>query len=131
MKINLIKLKSKKVLLILPVLVFIPTVVFAANVYEGLMGAVGISAGFQIFHGITGAPTLGDLIMNIIKFILGITGLVAILAIIIGGLRYIMSSGNEGMMTGAKNTILYAIIGLVIVILAYTIVSVIDNVILH
>ena len=42
--------------------------------------------------------------------------------IIIGGLRYITSNGDSGNVTNAKNTILYAIVGLVIVALAQLIV---------
>jgi hypothetical protein len=47
---------------------------------------------------------------------------VAVVMIIIGGLKYITSGGDSGNVTGAKNTILYAIIGLVIVALAQFIV---------
>jgi hypothetical protein len=42
--------------------------------------------------------------------------------IIFGGLRYITSGGNDSSVTGAKNTILYAIIGLIIVALAQVLV---------
>ena len=42
--------------------------------------------------------------------------------IIIGGFRYIISSGDSGQITSAKNTILYAIVGLVIVLFAQLIV---------
>ena len=43
--------------------------------------------------------------------------------LIIGGFRYVFSQGNEKAVTGAKDTILYAIIGLVIAILSYAIVN--------
>ena len=59
------------------------------------------------------------LIINIFSFIVGI---VAVIMIIIGGLKYITSSGDAGNVTSAKNTILYAIIGLVVVALAQIIV---------
>jgi len=47
--------------------------------------------------------------------------------IIIGGLRYITSGGDSNNVTGAKNTILYAIVGIVIVVAAQAIVSFILN----
>lgn len=59
------------------------------------------------------------LIINIFSLIVGV---IAVIMIIIGGLKYITSGGDSGNVTGAKNTILYAIIGLVIVALAQIIV---------
>lgn len=47
-----------------------------------------------------------------------VAGIVCVIAIIIGGVRYTMSGGDSGGITSAKNTILYAVIGLVVVLLA-------------
>lgn len=52
-----------------------------------------------------------------------IVGIAAVLMIIVGGLKYITSNGDSGNISGAKNTILYAIIGLVVVALAQVIVK--------
>ena len=60
-----------------------------------------------------------ELVINIFSLIVGI---VAVIMIIIGGLKYITSGGDSGNVTGAKNTILYAVIGLVVVALAQFIV---------
>lgn len=62
------------------------------------------------------------LIANIINIFSLVVGIVAVLMIIIGGFRYITSGGNDGNVGTAKNTILYAVIGLVIVALAQIIV---------
>ena len=43
--------------------------------------------------------------------------------LIVGGVKYALSAGDAKAVTDAKNTILYALIGLVIAILAYSIVS--------
>ncbi len=51
-----------------------------------------------------------------------IVGIVAVIMIIIGGFRYITSSGNPDKVSGAKNTLIYAIVGLIIVALAQFIV---------
>ena len=59
------------------------------------------------------------LVINIFSLIVGV---IAVIMIIIGGLKYITSGGDSGNITGAKNTILYAIIGLVVVALAQIIV---------
>jgi hypothetical protein len=66
--------------------------------------------------GLTG--TIKD-IVNILSVVVGI---VAVIMIIVGGFRYITSGGSSEKVTAAKNTLLYAIIGLVIVALAQVIV---------
>jgi hypothetical protein len=58
---------------------------------------------------------LSQEIVNILSLIVGI---ISVIMIIIGGLRYITSGGDSNSVTGAKNTILYAIVGLIIVIFA-------------
>jgi len=51
---------------------------------------------------------------RIIKWLLGIVGMVAVVMIIIGGIRLTTSSGSPEAVKVAKNTILYAVIGLVV-----------------
>lgn len=67
-----------------------------------------------------------DRIDRIIKTIINlfslVVGVVSVIMIIVGGLKYITSGGDSSSVTGAKNTILYAIIGLVIVALSQVIV---------
>jgi uncharacterized membrane protein YidH (DUF202 family) len=66
---------------------------------------------------------LTDYIRLAINIFSVIVGIIAVIMLIIGGLKYITSGGDSGNVTGAKNTILYAIIGLVIVALAQVIVQ--------
>ncbi len=66
---------------------------------------------------------VNNLVAQIINIFSVVVGIVAVIMIIIGGFRYITSGGDSGNVTGAKNTILYAIIGLVIVALAQFIVK--------
>ena len=65
---------------------------------------------------------LNALIRNIVNIFSIIVGIVAVVMIIVGGFRYITSGGDSGNVTGAKNTILYAIVGLIIVALSQFIV---------
>jgi hypothetical protein len=65
---------------------------------------------------------INDIIHTIVNLLSAIVGIVAVIMIIVGGFRYITSGGNDTSVTSAKNTILYAIIGLVIVALAQLIV---------
>ena len=59
-------------------------------------------------------------VVNILLFIIG---LISVIMLIWGGIRYTTSGGNANSVTAAKNTIMYAIIGLVIAIFAYAIVN--------
>ena len=55
--------------------------------------------------------------------VLYIVGIIAVIMLIIGGIRYVISGGDAKKVTDAKNTVLYAIIGLVICFLAFAIVN--------
>ena len=54
----------------------------------------------------------------ILRFFFGLAGALAVLFIAIGGFRYTISSGDPGNVKQAKDTILYAVIGLVVALLA-------------
>lgn len=66
---------------------------------------------------------INSLISDVINIFSIVVGVVSVVMIIIGGFKYITSGGDSGNVTGAKNTIMYAIIGLVIVALAQVIVN--------
>ena len=65
----------------------------------------------------------GGVLSTIINTMLFIIGFLSVVMLIFGGLRYIISGGNAAAVTAAKNTILYAIVGLIIAIFAYAIVN--------
>lgn len=66
---------------------------------------------------------IDSLVQNIINLLLMAVGVIAVIMIIIGGIRYVLSAGDSSQITSAKNTVLYAVIGLVVAILAYAIVN--------
>ena len=63
-------------------------------------------------------------VTNTILYIVGIS---AVIMLIIGGIKYVVSGGDSKKVTDAKNTVLYAIIGLVISVLAFAIVNFVIN----
>ena len=71
--------------------------------------------------------TAGSLASTIINILSLIVGAVAVIMLIIGGFRYVASGGKQESVSGAKNTILYALIGLVIVALAQLVVHFVLN----
>lgn len=71
--------------------------------------------------------TLQELINMVINSVLGILATVAVLFLIIGGFQYVTSAGNPESIQRAKNTILYAILGVVTSIIAFAVVKFITD----
>ncbi len=68
-------------------------------------------------------------VQTILQIVFGVIGGLSLLFVVIGALKYVTSSGDPGGIQSAKDTILYAIIGLVLALMAFTIVGfVFDNV---
>lgn len=70
---------------------------------------------------------VNDTIKLALNLFSAIVGIIAVVMIIVGGIQYITSGGDSGNVTKAKNTILYAVIGLVVVALAQIIVKFVLN----
>lgn len=69
--------------------------------------------------GQTQTRSLTDIIGNIIQWILGLVGVVLLIMFIYGGVLYATSAGNEDKVETGKKVMLYAIIGVVIIALAF------------
>ena len=67
--------------------------------------------------------TISSVLKVVLNILSAIAAIAAIIMIMISGLRYITSGGDSAGVQGAKNTILYAIVGLVIVVIAQAIVQ--------
>lgn len=70
-----------------------------------------------------GGDELTEGIKTVVNVLLFILGAIAVVMIIIGGIRYTTSNGEASSIKSAKDTILYSVIGLVVAILAYAIVN--------
>lgn len=70
----------------------------------------------------TAQEKVNSLLTTVINIFSLVVGIVAVIMIIVGGFKYITSGGDSGNVTGAKNTILFAVVGLIIVALAQFIV---------
>ncbi len=68
------------------------------------------------------------IVSNFIKWSLGVAGSVALVALIVGGVMYMTSAGEEQKATQAKKLILWTIIGLVVILLSYAILSLINEI---
>lgn len=73
-----------------------------------------------------GIPTLAanqTAVDAVLAAVFGVAGVICVIFIVLGGLKYTISQGDSGQVQRAKDTILYAIIGLVIVFASYTIIN--------
>ena len=68
--------------------------------------------------------TVIETVLNILSIFVGIA---AVIMIIIAGFRYITSNGDSGAITSSRNTIIYAIVGIIVVALSQTIVRFVIN----
>lgn len=73
--------------------------------------------------GSSSGTELNTIIENIVNLLLFVAGAVAVVMIIIGGIRYITSNGEQTHVKAAKETILYSVVGLIVALLAFAIVN--------
>lgn len=69
--------------------------------------------------------TVGDLV----KVLLFVVGLLAVVMIIVSGIFYVISTGDAPKVAKAKNTLTYSIVGLIVALLAYAIISWVQSII--
>ncbi|HEY1835815.1 MAG TPA: pilin [Candidatus Saccharimonadales bacterium] len=83
-----------------------------------------ICAGIAPAHGScgTGTGTINQTLKNVVDLLSAIAGVIAVIMLIVGGIKYITSSGDASNISGAKNTIIFALVGLVVVALAQALV---------
>jgi hypothetical protein len=75
----------------------------------------------------TSESRINGLIRDIVNILSVIVGIIAVIMIIVGGLKFITSGGDSNRVSSAKQTVIYAIIGLIIVALAQVIVRFVLN----
>ncbi len=96
------------------------------NGATGNSGKDAVCKGVELTGGTCDAAaansSVGNLIKQVINTLSVVIGVVSVIMIMIGGFKYITSNGDSNSIQSAKNTILYAIIGLVIVAVAQLIV---------
>lgn len=77
--------------------------------------------------GSAGAPDIYSVINNIITVLLGLTGALALVAFIYGGVLWMVSSGDTGKVEKGKKMIIWALIGLVVVFSSYAVLTLVFN----
>lgn len=69
----------------------------------------------------------GGIFQTVTNILLFLVGAISVIMLIIGGIRYVVSGGDQSAVTSAKNTILYAIVGIIVAFLAFAAVKFVTN----
>ena len=115
---------SKKLtaLLIVPAIVLgvgLTTVTVGAQGAQIKDGLKSANSGKEVKGGVKVKSTVG----SIVNWLLFAIGAIAVIMIVWGGIKFATSAGDSNKVTAAKNTILYAVIGLAVAVLAFAIVN--------
>lgn len=126
--------KLSRGLLLVPALVlglsFVPAPAYAVTDGTCDETDISFSEGADCAKGDDQATNLfgtGGIFATITNVLLFLIGAISVIMLIIGGIRYVVSGGDQAQVTGAKNTILYAIIGIIVAFLAYAAVRFVTN----
>lgn len=124
--------KALQALLLVPALVLGASTVMPAAVSAADCSTdnLSISTGADCAKGNGQANNLfgpDGIFQKVTNVLLFLVGAVSVIMLIIGGIRYVVSGGDQAAVTAAKNTILYAIVGIVVAFLAFGAVSFVTN----
>ncbi|MEK9147255.1 MAG: hypothetical protein AAB639_03595 [Patescibacteria group bacterium] len=70
---------------------------------------------------------IAQLVTQILPIILTIAGFVTVIVIIISGIQFVLSSGNPEAAAAAKNRLVYAIVGFIIIVLAFGVLQIVNR----
>ncbi len=101
-------------------------IVVALVFYQSVF-ATGMGGDGGISNPLGTTRTISDVLINFTKWLLGIAGVIALLALIVGGVRMILAFGREDMVASSKKIIYWAIIGLVVIVASYAIINIVVN----
>src|ERR1017187_733261 len=111
-----------------PAIVIPSTVMAQVDITNSVCGGTGFNlAGTGGNCNNTTTSGFQTLLNNVVNIFSAIFGIIAVIMIIVGGLRYITSGGDSSRVGAAKTTIIYALVGLVVVVLAQLIVHFVIN----
>lgn len=118
--------QKKKILFVIFAFAFL---FFEFGLTDTVKAVAGCSAG-DMYQNPLGAGycTISDILSKGTNWILGLASSIILLILIIGGIRYISSSGDEEQIRASKNMITYAIIGLGIILVSLAVVTELVNV---
>ncbi|MCB9803096.1 hypothetical protein H6761_03770 [Candidatus Nomurabacteria bacterium] len=89
-----------------------------------LLAPIHFASAVQLYNPLgNGVNNFPALVNNVIKGVLGLTGAVALVMIVIGGVTWMTSAGNADRVRRGKDTLLWAILGLIIIFISYAVID--------
>lgn len=82
-----------------------------------------ISLAVTLYNPLGRVDTFPELVQNVITGILGVVGAVSLVMMVIGGITWMTSAGNADRVRRGRDTLLWAILGLVVIFLSYAIIN--------
>ena len=123
------QMKNKKRILAVALLVFLVGWFFILPVVQaavdncsstgGVVGCIPTDTGLS-------KQEIKPILVNLLNWLLGILGIIAILGFVISGIMYLVSAGNEEMITKAKKYMLYCLIGITVALASFVVIKTID-----
>lgn len=95
-----------------------------ADVCSGVATVAGATCGT------TNGPTVQSISRTVVNILSLFVGIVCVIMVIVGGFKYVTSGGDSTKVGNAKNTIIYALIGLAIVAIAQTLIRYVLSIVL-
>ena len=118
-------MKSKKALIKQTLIVFglmVGALMLFSAVPEALAASTAINEGTDKPDIVPGGGLRG-LVLKIVNYFLGFLGILAVIMVIYGGVTYVTAAGNDESIGNAKKIIMYALIGIIIILLSFAIVN--------
>ncbi len=81
-----------------------------------------VGAGPSPSQDVEQAPTIAEIVSNVLQFLLGIAGTIALIAMVIGGIMYLTAGGDENRVDAGKKVFLSAVTGIIIIMASLAIV---------
>jgi hypothetical protein len=94
-----------------------------ATAKDEICNGVGAAAGGSGCASADGEPTVNSLVTSIVNILSWVVGVLAVIMLIFAGFQYVTSGGDSGKIGNAKNTMIYAIVGIAVVAFSQTIVK--------
>ncbi|MEA1936617.1 MAG: hypothetical protein U9N04_00715 [Patescibacteria group bacterium] len=105
--------------------IFAMTVLFAAKIEEA-----GAQVPIDIKNPIT-TNDFGEIVENVLLWLLSVAGVITIFMLVVGGIMYMTAGGNEQKVATAKKVITWTIIGLGLILVSYSIMAVLDKILVQ
>jgi len=90
---------------------------------KGQVSSATAGANCAVAKGIPQTISVTTLIQDVSNVLIFLVGAISVIMLIVGGFRYVVSAGNPSAVKGAKDTIVFSIVGIVVAVAAYAVVS--------